>query len=161
MLRSTESPIKYHELNFDDGRILNAQQTSIPHIGTAITIHDITYLKKLDQIKTEFVHTVSHDLRSPLTAVLGYTELVSRVGPLNEQQQEFLRRIQASVQSITTLINELLDLGRLEAGFDIAPRIGSAGECLSVLLRNARVADYTKKSSRGKKYCIQFASLTC
>ena len=118
LLRSTESPIKYHELNFDDGRILNAQQTSIPHIGTAITIHDITYLKKLDQIKTEFVHTVSHDLRSPLTAVLGYTELVSRVGPLNEQQQEFLRRIQASVQSITTLINDLLDLGRLEAGFD-------------------------------------------
>ncbi len=118
LLRSTESPIKYHELNFDDGRILNAQQTSIPHIGTAITIHDITYLKKLDQIKTEFVHTVSHDLRSPLTAVLGYTELISRVGPLNEQQQEFLRRIQASVQSITTLINDLLDLGRLEAGFD-------------------------------------------
>jgi len=118
LLRTTKSPIKYHELNFDDGRILNAQQTSIPHIGTAITIHDITYLKKLDQIKTEFVHTVSHDLRSPLTAVLGYTELVSRVGPLNEQQQEFLGRIQASVQSITTLINDLLDLGRLEAGFD-------------------------------------------
>ncbi|HUH96244.1 MAG TPA: ATP-binding protein [Anaerolineales bacterium] len=118
LLRSRENPVKYHELNFDDGRVLNAQQTSIPDIGTAITIHDITYLKKLDQIKSDFVHTVSHDLRSPLTAVLGYAELVSRVGPLNEQQQEFLGRIQASVQSITTLINDLLDLGRLEAGFD-------------------------------------------
>jgi len=118
LLHPTESFIKYHELNFDDGRVLNVQQTRIPHIGTAITVHDITYLKKLDQIKSEFVHTVSHDLRSPLTAVLGYTELISRIGPLNAQQQEFLGRIQASVQSITTLINELLDLGRIEAGFD-------------------------------------------
>ncbi len=118
LLRSTESSIKYHELNFDDGRIFNAQQTSIPHMGISITFHDITYLKKLDQIKSEFVHTVSHDLRSPLTAVLGYAELISRVGPLTDQQQEFIKRIQMSIQSITTLINDLLDLGRLEAGFD-------------------------------------------
>jgi two-component system, OmpR family, phosphate regulon sensor histidine kinase PhoR len=118
LLRSGESSIKYHEINFDDGRVFNAQQTAIPNIGLALTLHDITYLKKLDQMKNEFVHTVSHDLRSPLTAVLGYAELVGRAGPLNEQQEEFLRRVQASVQSITTLINELLDLGRLEAGFD-------------------------------------------
>ena len=118
LLGSTESSVKHHELNFDDGRIFNAQQTAIPNLGMAITFHDITYLKKLEQIKSEFVNTVSHDLRSPLTAVLGYAELVSRVGPLNEEQQEFVRRIEASVQSITTLINDLLDLGRLEAGFD-------------------------------------------
>ena len=118
LLRSTENSVKNCELNFDDGRVLNAQQTVIPHIGTAITAHDITYLKKLDQIKGEFVNIVSHDLRSPLTAILGYAELVSRVGPLNEQQEEFIGRIQSSVQSIAALINELLDLGRLEAGFD-------------------------------------------
>ncbi|MFZ1043270.1 MAG: ATP-binding protein [Anaerolineales bacterium] len=118
LLGSMESSVKHHELNFDDGRIFNAQQTAIPNLGMAITFHDITYLKKLEQIKSEFVNTVSHDLRSPLTAVLGYAELVSRVGPLSEEQQEFVRRIEASVQSITTLINDLLDLGRLEAGFD-------------------------------------------
>jgi PAS domain S-box-containing protein len=115
---STESYAKYHEMNFDDGRVFNTQQTAIPHIGMVITLHDITYLKKLDQIKSEFVNTVSHDLRSPLTSILGYAELASRVGPLNEQQQEFLHRIQSSVKSITNLIDELLDLGRLEAGID-------------------------------------------
>jgi PAS domain S-box-containing protein len=118
LAKSGEGAVKYYELNFDDGRVFNVQHTPIPHIGSALTMQDITYLKRLDQMKSEFVHTVSHDLRSPLTAVLGYAELVERVGPLTEQQQEFVRRIQASVQSITNLINELLDLGRLEAGFD-------------------------------------------
>jgi PAS domain S-box-containing protein len=118
MAKSGDGAVKYYELNFDDGRVFNAQHTPIPEVGSAITMQDITYLKRLDQMKSDFVHTVSHDLRSPLTAVLGYAELVERVGPLTEQQQEFVRRIQASVQNITALVNELLDLGRLEAGFD-------------------------------------------
>ena len=50
--------------------------------------------------------------------MLGYTELIQRVGPLNEQQEEFLDRIRSSVKSITSLVNDLLDLSRLEAGFD-------------------------------------------
>lgn len=118
LAKSAESAVKYYEINFDDGRIFNAQHTPIPNIGSAITMQDITYLKRLDQMKNDFVHTVSHDLRSPLTAVLGYAELVERVGPLTDQQKEFLHRVQGSVQNITTLVNDLLDLGRLESGFD-------------------------------------------
>jgi two-component system NtrC family sensor kinase len=118
LAKSGDGTVKYYELNFDDGRVFNAQHNPIPEVGSAITMQDITYLKRLDQMKSDFVHTVSHDLRSPLTAVLGYAELVERVGPLTEQQQEFVRRIRGSVQNITALVNELLDLGRLEAGFD-------------------------------------------
>ncbi len=69
-------------------------------------------------MRSEFVHTVSHDLRSPLTSVIGYTELVERAGPLNDHQQDFLNRIQDSVQHITALINDLLDIGSIEAGID-------------------------------------------
>ena len=116
--RSSEGPLKYHEINFDDGRVFNAQYTPIPKIGSAITMQDISYLKELDRLKSDFIHTVSHDLRSPLTAILGYTELIERTGPLNQNQQEFLHRLQGSIQHITTLVNDLLDLGRLEAGFD-------------------------------------------
>ncbi len=115
---SSEGPLKYHEINFDDGRVFNAQYTPIPKIGSAITMQDISYLKELDRLKSDFIHTVSHDLRSPLTAILGYTELIERTGPLNQNQQEFLHRLQGSIQHITTLVNDLLDLGRLEAGFD-------------------------------------------
>jgi two-component system NtrC family sensor kinase len=116
--RSTEEELKYHEIHFEDGRVFNARYTIIPNIGSAITLQDISYLKELDRIKSDFVHTVSHDLRSPLTSVLGYAELIGRTGPLNEHQVEFMARLQSSIQDITALINNLLDIGRLDAGFD-------------------------------------------
>jgi two-component system phosphate regulon sensor histidine kinase PhoR len=106
------------EINLDDGRVFNAQLTPIPEVGLAVTMQDITHLKELDLIKSDFVNSVSHDLRSPLTAILGYIELLDRVGPLNEQQAEFVRRVRLGVNNITTLIDDLLDLGRIEAGFD-------------------------------------------
>lgn len=96
----------------------STQITPIPGVGTAITFHNITYLKKLDQIKNDFVSTVSHDLRSPLTAILGYVELLERVGPINNTQKEFIDRVQTSVHNITNLVDDLLNLGRIEAGFD-------------------------------------------
>jgi PAS domain S-box-containing protein len=111
-------PYQYHEVSFPDGRVGNAQFTAIQGVGYALTMQDITYLKEADRIRTEFVHTVSHDLRSPLTSVIGYSELVDRAGPLNEQQRDFLSRIQDSIQHITSLINDLLDLGSIEAGMD-------------------------------------------
>jgi PAS domain S-box-containing protein len=116
--RAKDGSVKYHEINFDDGRVFNAQFTQIQKIGNAITLQDISYLKELDRLKSDFIHTISHDLRSPLTSILGYMELIERTGPLNESQSEFLNRLQGSVQHITNLVNELLDLGRLEAGFD-------------------------------------------
>ncbi|MGD9092791.1 MAG: GAF domain-containing protein, partial [Anaerolineales bacterium] len=111
------------EIFLEDGRILNAQITPIPQMGLAVIMQDITYLKELDRIKSDFVSTVSHDLRSPLTAILGYVELIERVGPINAQQKEFIRRVELSVQSITALITDLLDLGRIEAGFDARKEI--------------------------------------
>ena len=111
-------PLQYYEVSFADGRVGNAQLTEIVDVGLALTMQDITYLKEMDRMRSEFVHTVSHDLRSPLTSVIGYTELVERAGTLNDIQKDFLTRIQGSVQQITSLINDLLDIGSIEAGFD-------------------------------------------
>lgn len=113
-----QNVLRYHEVNFPDGRVGNAQLTPIPEIGFALTMQDITDLKEIDRVRSEFIHTVSHDLRSPLTSVIGYTELVERAGSLNDTQREFLKRIQESVQHITSLINDLLELGSIEAGLD-------------------------------------------
>ncbi len=114
----TKDLYQYHEVSFPDGRVGNAQFIAIRDVGYALTMQDITYLKEVDRVRSEIIHTVSHDLRSPLTSVIGYTELVDRSGPLNEQQREFLSRIQDSIQHITSLINDLLDLGKVEAGID-------------------------------------------
>jgi two-component system NtrC family sensor kinase len=106
------------EIAVEDGRIFSAQITPIAGVGAAVTMHDITNLKKLDRIKSDFVSTVSHDLRSPLTAILGYVELIERAGPVNELQRDFVHRVQTSVHNITHLVDDLVELGRIESGFD-------------------------------------------
>ena len=116
--RSLATQDRRAEIALENNRILNAHLTPIEGIGRAVVMQDITHLKQLDRIKSEFVSTVSHDLRSPLTAILGYVELIGRVGPVTEQQNEFIRRVRLSVDAITSLITDLLDLGRIEAGFD-------------------------------------------
>jgi two-component system NtrC family sensor kinase len=120
LIRAPGNLPRREEIELEDGRTFNAQRTPIPQVGQAIVMHDITHLKDLDRIKSEFVTTVSHDLRSPLTAILGYIELVERAGELNQRQKEFVERVQMSVGQITTLVTDLLDLGRIEAGLDTA-----------------------------------------
>ncbi len=106
------------EIVLRDGRVFNAQRTPIQGVGQAVVMQDITHLKELDRIKSEFVTTVSHDLRSPLTAILGYVELIERSGSVSDLQRDFIRRVQLSVEQMTSLVTTLLDLGRIEAGLD-------------------------------------------
>lgn len=130
------NPLKYNEINFVDKRVYSAQYSEIPGIGKALTMQNITYLKQIEQMKNDFVSTVSHDLRSPLTAILGYVELLDRVGPINAQQKDFIHRVQSSVQDITALINDLLELGRIEAGFSGQADTVSMEAALKYALKN-------------------------
>jgi two-component system NtrC family sensor kinase len=107
------------EITFEDGKVFNARLAPIKDVGFVISMQDISHLKELDRIKSDIVSAVSHDLRSPLTAILGYVELIERVGEVNEQQREFIERVQYSVHNITALISDLLDLGRIESGLDM------------------------------------------
>lgn len=84
--------------------------------GRVCVLWDITQYKMLDNLKSEFVSTVSHDLRAPLTLMRGYGTMLSMVGDVNEQQQEFVEKILKSVEQMTGLVDNLLDLGRIEAG---------------------------------------------
>ncbi len=113
-IRGNTSSASQGEIQGLDQRVYSVSVTEIPDIGCVATFHDITYLKELDNLKNEFITTVSHDIRSPLTSIMGYVNLIERSGEVNPQQAEFIERVKQSAHSITDLINDLLDLGRVE-----------------------------------------------
>jgi signal transduction histidine kinase len=75
-------------------------------------------LKELDRMKSDFVSNVSHELRTPLTAIKGAVDLMLRrvTGPLTEKQVHYLTRVKSNTQHLTGLINDLLDLSKIESG---------------------------------------------
>lgn len=75
-------------------------------------------LRELDQLKSTFVSIVSHELRTPMTSIKGYVEnmLDGLTGRLTEKQFSYLGRVKYNVERLTRMINDLLDLSRIEAG---------------------------------------------
>jgi len=78
----------------------------------------VNELKKLDVLKTEFLSAVSHELRTPLTSIMGYIKLLVNgdAGPINEDQKNFLEIIEASSLRLNHLVDDLLDVDRIESG---------------------------------------------
>lgn len=107
------------EIVAPDDRTFSASVSSLSGGGRVLTLRDITYLKELDQMKSDFVNTVSHDLRSPLTYIRGYTTMIPMGGELNEKQQGFVQKILTGIEQMTQLIDDLLDIGKIEAGVGI------------------------------------------
>ena len=92
--------------------------TTTAYLGRLYVLRDITQEKQAERLKTEFYALVSHGLRAPLTSIKGYTDLLAQQeesGSLNELQQEFLGIVQSNAQRMVALVNDLLDLQRLEA----------------------------------------------
>ncbi len=127
------------EIILEDNRVYNASMSFIEGVGRSIVMQDITHLKELDKLKSEFVSVVSHDLRSPLTSILGYVQLLERAGELNEAQKEFVKRVHSSVDNITSLIGDLLDLGRLETGLDLTLARCSLNEILLQVVDSTQI----------------------
>ncbi len=85
--------------------------------GTVWTVRDATERVRLERLKSEFVATASHELRSPLTSIKGFVELLSATGDsLDDRQREFVEVIELSTNRLVDLVNDLLDVARVEAG---------------------------------------------
>ncbi len=108
------------EIYLPGGKVYLASATSVlaegRRVGRVCVLRDVTHFKELDALKSDFVSTVSHDLRSPLTLMRGYATMLEMVGQLNEQQIGYVRKIVAGVENMSRMVNNLLDLGRIEAG---------------------------------------------
>ena len=87
-------------------------------LGTVYVFDDITREKEIDQMKSDFVSLVSHELRTPMTSIIGFVSLIldGKTGPINDKQRRSLVRVQHQAERLAALINDLLDISRIEAG---------------------------------------------
>ncbi|MEJ7892149.1 MAG: ATP-binding protein [Solirubrobacteraceae bacterium] len=102
----------------DDGRTLAvsaARMGAELRDGVVFTVRDTTERVRLERAKSEFVATASHELRSPLTSIKGFVELLSST-ELAPRQKDFVDIILLSTNRLVDLVNDLLDVARLEAG---------------------------------------------
>jgi PAS domain S-box-containing protein len=113
-----------------DGTKFPASVTSAPIfleerlIGAIVVFRDITHEKEVDKSKTEFVSLASHQLRTPLSAIRWYSEMLNseKLGPLNEQQKSYMQEIYDSNKHMIELVNSLLNVSRIDLGtFAIEP----------------------------------------
>ncbi|MDZ4064600.1 MAG: ATP-binding protein, partial [Coriobacteriia bacterium] len=88
------------------------------YIGCVSTLHDVTAAREIAIMKNEFVSMVSHELRTPLTSIKGYVDLIvdGEAGEINDIQREFLQIVQENSDRLVELINDLLDISRMESG---------------------------------------------
>lgn len=91
-----------------------------PKIKSIMYFQDITSISKIDRMKSEFITTAAHELRTPMTSILGYTELLLNRSLKPAQQKEMLDSIHTHAQSIVHLLDELLDVALIESRADRA-----------------------------------------
>ena len=87
-------------------------------VGTVYVFDDITNEHEIEKMKSEFVSLVSHELRTPLTSIIGFISLIldGKTGKINQKQHESLSRAHRQSKRLAALINDLLDVSRIEAG---------------------------------------------
>jgi signal transduction histidine kinase len=111
--------VQYAEVQSRKDRVFSATVTPIPNVGVVTVLQDITEIKRLSQLKTEFVSTVSHDIRSPLSVVQGFLAVLGQAGPLNARQLDFVASAQSELMYLFDLTADLIDLGQVESGIDL------------------------------------------
>ena len=151
------------KLERKDGSVLDCMAMPLPDGATMLTFQDITdtenveralrerneALEAADQMKVDFVHHVSYELRSPLTTIIGFAHLLNdpATGPLVPKQAEYLNYITTSTNSLFALINNILDLASIDAGamtlelgpVDIRKTIDDAAEGIQDRLARDRI----------------------
>ena len=110
------------QLELENGRIALVHLAPVilqsDFLGTVSIFRDVTHEVEVDRLKSEFVATVSHELRTPMTAIKGYIDILTMgaAGALNENQAHFLDIVRKNMERLNTLVSDLLDISRIEAG---------------------------------------------
>jgi len=151
---SYESVDSYAEqLELGDNRIALVHLAPVilqkDFLGTVSIFRDITHEVEVDRLKSEFVATVSHELRTPMTAIKGYVEilLMGAAGAINENQSHFLDIVKGNIDRLNSLVSDLLDISRIEAG-----RVTLAPQALDIReIAKDAIAEMQRQSGEDKK----------
>lgn len=114
--------VKINKDKHDNYFNLSSEQVRTPtrqeSLGIVTVIHDITLEKEIDSMKEEFLHSITHDLRNPLTAIRGFIRLFQsgQTGELSDIQNKMLDTMDKASLRLLTMINDILDLARLDSG---------------------------------------------
>ncbi|MDQ3558866.1 MAG: ATP-binding protein [Pseudomonadota bacterium] len=146
-----------------DGSVIDYATVALPEGMTMLTFVDVTdsariqrvlrerneALEAADRLKSDFIQHVSYELRSPLTTIIGFSEMLSdeTVGGLNPRQREYMDHIDSSSRALLALINDILDLATVDAGImsldireaDVASVAAAAVEGLQDRLREQKI----------------------
>ncbi len=120
------------QLTLPDGKVIQYSASPLPDGATLLTYKDVTAHRRMervllernealvaaDKLKSTFISHVSYELRSPLTNIIGFSELLSSnaIGELNEKQSEYLADIQYSSDALLAIVDDILDLASIDAG---------------------------------------------
>lgn len=102
----------------------------VPGVGTIVVMQDVTYVKELEEVRSELMHTITHDLKSPLTSIIGFAHILERTAALEDRSQHFLEQINIAASRILEMIGQLMRtvddstaLGRETAPLDLSALI--------------------------------------
>jgi signal transduction histidine kinase len=147
-------------IELSTGKILSYATAPLPNGQTMLTFVDMTdsvqveralkekneALERTDELKNDFVQHVSYELRSPLTNIIGFTELLQTpmTGPLNEKQRDYLDHIGTSSSVLLTIVNDILDLATVDAGI-MELDISDVSVADAITTASEKVADRLKE----------------
>jgi len=114
---------KADELELEDGKtyLVSVSPVEVEHtqVGRVCVLRDVTEYKELEKMKSEYVSTVSHDLKGPLSLIRGYASMLQMVGELNDQQREYSVKILNGIDDISRMTDNLLDMKRIDSGIEL------------------------------------------
>ncbi len=154
-LRSTgrDFPVLSTEFHADDSENVYTA-TCVPfrdrldrNLGAITVLHDITAMKKIDQLKSDFVSMVAHEIKSPMNSVLMQLKVVldELAGPVSDKQKEILERASERIKALANLSSDLLDIAKIESGL-----IAQEKEMLNIAEILSNQTKFYKESSDDK-----------
>jgi signal transduction histidine kinase len=164
--------MREQKLERADGKVIDWRKVPLPDGATLITYLDITdstqlerslrerneALQEADRLKSEFLANVSYELRSPLTSISGFSEMLGQeyFGPLSEKQKEYVEGIHQSSQRLMQLINDILDLASIEAGY---MRLEVAQFDVATLIKSVSTLIQERTRENGLKLKVECAKI--